>query len=353
MKIAIISRNFLPDIISGRETLIFNLWKLFSNKHETSLIVGWENSDNLLPKDAYKVHLSSNNKYINYLKLFNFVKKVINEIKPDVILSNSIEVPTFSFLKTVVIIYDFNFGKSSSGTIPSTKRLFLKMKLKTFDKIIAVSNVTKRKVIDLGINANKIVTIHPGVDTDKFRPIMPENKKFTIVCPSRILFAKGQHIAIEAVRIIDENIRKNINLLLVGYIQERKYFEHLRNQCESLPVKIIPNVSDIVPYYQLADVVVFPTLMEEGFGYTAIEAMACGKPVIFSNCPAVVEATNGIGIVVPKNDCHALSKALTDLMLNSSLRERLGINGREYVKERFGWQNVFYKYESVLSNYVE
>ena len=43
----------------------------------------------------------------------------------------------------------------------------------------------------------------------------------------------------------------------------------------------VTDVEDIVPWYQGADVVLFPTLMEEGFGFTAVEGMACGKPVIY------------------------------------------------------------------------
>ena len=108
------------------------------------------------------------------------------------------------------------------------------------------------------------------------------------------------------------------------------------------------NVPDIVPYYQQSDIVLFPSLMTEGFGFTAVEAMACGKPVIWFDQPAIREATNGIGKAVPQGNTEALVKAMTELASNPDLRKEIGQQGLDYVKEHLQWSNVWTQYEIIF-----
>ena len=109
-----------------------------------------------------------------------------------------------------------------------------------------------------------------------------------------------------------------------------------------------PDVDDIVPYYQEADLVVFPTLLEEGFGYTAIEAMACGKPVVWSEQPAIREATGGIGFPVPGGNVEAMRDTMVRLIADPELRQRVGDEGRRFVEERYSWAKVWQAYEALL-----
>jgi glycosyltransferase involved in cell wall biosynthesis len=122
----------------------------------------------------------------------------------------------------------------------------------------------------------------------------------------------------------------------------------LRVQAHEQPVSFATDVTDIAPFYQGADIILFPTLLEEGFGYTAVEAMACGKPVIYFDQAAIREATGGIGIAVPKGDVDALRDAMKALMDDPQRREELGRKGRAYVEAHYAWPVVWSKYEAIL-----
>ena len=85
---------------------------------------------------------------------------------------------------------------------------------------------------------------------------------------------------------------------------------------------------------------VFPS-MNESFGVSVIEASACEKPVIVSNVgglPEVVE--NGVtGIVVPPANTLELSKAIEKLILDKTLRIKMGKAGRDRVETMYNWEN--------------
>ena len=90
-----------------------------------------------------------------------------------------------------------------------------------------------------------------------------------------------------------------------------------------------------VKAYNAADVFLMPSLTE-GFGMMAVEAMACGKPVLVfdgTSLPDVIDAPNG-GIAVPMRDSDALAAALSDLLDHPEKRRRLGRQARAIAVER-------------------
>ena len=106
----------------------------------------------------------------------------------------------------------------------------------------------------------------------------------------------------------------------------------------------------IAPYYQDADVILYPTLMEEGFGFTAIEGMACGKPVIWCDQPAIREATGGVGLGVARGEVEAMRAAMIELMDQPERLAEMGRQSREFVERRYSWDGVWSRYESVLES---
>lgn len=89
------------------------------------------------------------------------------------------------------------------------------------------------------------------------------------------------------------------------------------------------------------DVYVMPSVSgSETFGVTAVEAQACGVPVVFSDLPGVREAvTDEVGgLAVPPGDVEALARAICRLLADEALRRRLGEGGLRTVRERFDFQ---------------
>jgi glycosyltransferase involved in cell wall biosynthesis len=104
-------------------------------------------------------------------------------------------------------------------------------------------------------------------------------------------------------------------------------------------VREVGSVDDatLVAWYNAADVLVFPSLWE-GFGWPALEAMACGTPVVASNTPAVTEVVGDAGILAPPDDADALAggveRVLTHRAVAESLRQKGFARAREFTWAR-------------------
>jgi glycosyltransferase involved in cell wall biosynthesis len=108
-------------------------------------------------------------------------------------------------------------------------------------------------------------------------------------------------------------------------------------------IEILPRATteDLVRLYNRTQVVVSPSLYE-GFGLPAVEAMACGVPVIATRAGALSEIIeDGVtGILVPPADPGALSEALRLLLSDAELCRRMGQAGRERVLRNFTWRRT-------------
>jgi glycosyltransferase involved in cell wall biosynthesis len=99
--------------------------------------------------------------------------------------------------------------------------------------------------------------------------------------------------------------------------------------------------ADVHRFLPLSDLLLLPSVTtrrwREQFGRAAIEAMACGLPVVGSDSgeiPVLLEATGG-GIVVPEGDAEALGEAIRSLLANEAARREMGMRGRREVTANF------------------
>ncbi len=99
-----------------------------------------------------------------------------------------------------------------------------------------------------------------------------------------------------------------------------------------IPIERVPQ------YHNYLDISVFPS-DSESFGVAAVEASGCAKPVIVSRVGGLVEVVeeNKTGLVVPPRNEKALAEAMEKLVLDPSLRSKLGEAGRNRVMEIYDW----------------
>ena len=104
--------------------------------------------------------------------------------------------------------------------------------------------------------------------------------------------------------------------------------------------------------YCEAEIAVIPSLYE-GFGFAAIEAMACGVPIISSSGGALPEVLKDFGIIISPKDSKAIYNSVTQLFSSPDNAKKLENKALERVKERFSWEVVAKKLEEVYFLEIE
>jgi glycosyltransferase involved in cell wall biosynthesis len=352
MKLLMVARRYPPDVRSGTETVFENLYLQARERHDLRLVVGFRRGREHVPPEAIAVDLSHGGRARGYGALWWTTRREIARFRPDAVLSNSIEAPVTA-VPTAVIVHDLNFGRpeSDAGLGLAGRRLYYRLKARKLSRVITVSEASRRNLLAAGLPAARTVAIRNGVNLSRFVPPPTRDTgddRFVLAYPSRILEGKGQHLAIDAVARLPSALKSRVLLRIVGTVADPRYLEFIRTQAQGQPVEIHTDVPDIVPWYQRCDAVLFPTMMTEGFGFTAVEGMACGRPVIWSDQPPVREATGGIGLPFAQGDVLALRDAIATLVDEPDRCARLGREGRAFVEGHYDWSSVWRRYETVL-----
>ncbi len=349
----VVSRRYPPDQISGTETVISNVVERARGVHDLRLVAGWRKDPSLLPADARKVPLAGVPWRGAGARMARAAVTEARSFRPHVILSNSIEVPT-GLAPTVTIVYDFNFGASGRVATARLRGAFYRRQARRLARVVVISEATRRLAVEGGFPPSTLEVIYPGVDVERFRPDPdaappPQGgEPFVLAYPSRILPGKAQHLAVDAFRKLPPELRDRSELHIVGAVADGEYLASLRRDAEGLRVAFHTDVDDIVPHYQGAHLILFPTMMEEGFGYTAAEGMACAKPVVHFHCAAVDEACGGAAVAVPAGDTSAMAGAAAELLADPARCRALGEAGRQRVLDTFSWDAVWARYRDVL-----
>ena len=194
--------------------------------------------------------------------------------------------------------------------------------------------------------------LHNCVDTDIFRPGEPSHalradlgfapEDFVVLFCGRLEPDKGIHKLLEALGAV-ENPR--IKLLIVGSpffgrTQQSSFLRKLEQQARGLEGRVqftgyIPNEA-LPAYYHLADVVCVPTLVEEAAGLVAVEAMACGRPVLATRSGGMPEYLAGSQAVLMDRGpdiVGQLAWALQMLYEHPNLCREMGAAGAQRARD--------------------
>jgi glycosyltransferase involved in cell wall biosynthesis len=219
------------------------------------------------------------------------------------------------------------------------------------DQIITVSEWTKQTLIEsAGIGDDRITVTPLGVDHDKFRPFrvprefrerygLPDDRRFLVYVGN-----EEPRKNLETVWRALPHIRAVIPdaiLLKVGPSAATSGRSPIVRLAHDLGVDdgirfldYVPEV-DLPTFYNLADVVLVPSLYE-GFGLPALEAMACARPLVVSDAPALIEVAGASATAVEPRDAQALAAAVIRLLSDPAGAMELADTGRKRAME-FGW----------------
>ena len=248
--------------------------------------------------------------------------------------------------------------------------------LQAADRIVAATQAERAQLQFLYHAANrKIAIIPPGVDTAHFYPIPPDEAKEVVGIPKGdclILFVgrieplKGIEVLLRALAHQRNNNHISVcpqSLAIIGGDPSSQdmnaEMSRLQTLCDELGIGDMVvflgkrSQSSLPYYYSAAEVMVVPSHYES-FGMVALEAMACGTPVVASQVGGLAFLIeDGVtGYVVPDDDPVALSDRLESLMSQSELRSQMSANGIAHA-HKYAWERIAAKmlalYQEVLA----
>jgi glycosyltransferase involved in cell wall biosynthesis len=222
------------------------------------------------------------------------------------------------------------------------------------DHFVAISSTTASELVgEYGIAPTRITVIHPPVDVSRFFPEPDARVVGRVLYVGRLEARKGPEFLVSAFCALARQL-PNVSLYLAGtgsleaLLRERVRREELEERVTFLG--FIPE-SSLASWYRSAHVVVVPSHFE-GLGLTALEALACGAPVIATRVPGLVDAVtdNVDGSLVEFGDEHALVAELSRYLTDPDLARACGVRGAEKVRTRFSPHSVARQYDSLFQN---
>ena len=236
------------------------------------------------------------------------------------------------------------FVNSSNRKYPTIQRMLARISYNLPLYKITISSWLQDVLYDKTMQDAAV--INDGVDTIVFSPCGGEKQLKevkTIMCLGRRDQKKGFTYLLDALHILG----KPANLRLLIATQDKDLVVST-----TIPTEIVFPADDeeLAACYRRADVFVFPSL-REGFGLPPLETMACGTPVVTTDCGGVLDyAEDGINcLVVPVKNPEAMAEAIRKIMDDNELATRFSVAGRETAC-RFTWDTMVDKFESLLSN---
>ena len=211
-------------------------------------------------------------------------------------------------------------------------------------RIVTVSESSRRDIADqLGVALERMTVVPVGVDGAVFRP-MPGTQRV----PGRIMTTASSDVPMKGLVPLLEALakvrteRQDAHLVVIGRLRDGSTIPAALDRFGLAgAVRFLSGLSDqaIVDLYAEAEIAVVPSLYE-GFSLPAIEAMACGVPLIATTGGALPEVTGPSGVsalLVPPNDPGSLAQAILTALGDPALRRRLGTAGRKRTSARFTW----------------
>ena len=197
----------------------------------------------------------------------------------------------------------------------------------SIDQLITVSSSLRKNILEqMGLDS----IVLPNIVGNEFYYTNPtcKNQVFTMVSVGRLDHGKGFDLLIQALFEIKDQLPKNWQTKIIGSGELKDTLQHKINTY-NLQDNIIllgkKSKEDIVPLLQQSDLFILPS-RSETFGVAYIEAMACGLPIIATDCGGPRDiVTEYNGLLIPNEDVDALSAAILYMAKNINKYDRKAI----------------------------
>lgn len=242
--------------------------------------------------------------------------------------------------------------------------------LRDADGFVAMSRRIREEILAAGASEEKVALIPHGVDTIRFHPASPDERRAAraryglapeacvIVFTGRLLRGKGLDDLLAAfARVAAEVPAAHLLIVGSGAGQALSVEEDLRRAAAgpglATRVTFTGRLDDVSEALRAGDVFAFPSVYE-ALGLSLIEAAASGLPAVGARTGGIVDVIEdgASGWLVSPGDVGALAARLRDLAADAAGRERLGGRAREIVLDRFDERRSLVRYRALLGEVV-
>ncbi|MCK5510635.1 glycosyltransferase family 4 protein [Candidatus Parcubacteria bacterium] len=380
MRIGIDISTLMDEYFSGVSEYSYNLIKKIIEKDKENEYILYFNS--FAPLRDLKIDISEYpnvrvaqtrypNKFFKHVmqNLFKYPKidKILGNI--DLFFSPNLNFYNYTnAAKKIITVHDLSFARYpeffSLRRNLWHKMINIKKTLQKYDKIVAVSENTKKDLIELfDVPENKIQVIYSGIERD-LRKISEQElnlirdncdfkqkynlpKKF-ILYLGTIEPRKNIENTIKAFEIFLEKNPKAVNYKLViagarGW-KNKNIFKTWKNSLQKNNIKFIGYIdkNDKKYLYNMASLFIFPSYYE-GFGFPPLEALACGCPIITANNSSLSEIIGDYSTLINPYDISSISKAIESHCLNN-INNNIFLEKFTNIKEEYSWDKCAEKY---------
>lgn len=366
MKICIISLDFIPFRSSGLAIYTEKLVKGLEKKYDITVITqqpkGTQREEYIGNVKVIRIPPSKldKTKWISFgYNASKVVSKLDKKEKFDIVHFVDVHFG-YAYSKPFVatLHQSFNQRLGSAGIFPyhssflnlieryvyyNLAKILEKNAIKKAFKLAAVSEATKKEFVkNYNIAPSKIEVIYNGIDTNFFTPTHSDKLKneLGIGNNTKILLYVGFTTPRKGVEYLADALKEinhDFKLIMIGKWESGyrdKFYRHVGEMSDNIIEVGYVNDKDMPYYYSLADVFVFPSLLE-GFGYPLAEALACETAVVSTNVGSIPEVVGECGIIVPPMDATALANGINRLIDDNDLRRKFGICGISRVNKHF------------------
>jgi glycosyltransferase involved in cell wall biosynthesis len=317
--------------------------------------------------------------FISYKK----IKRHLRTIQPDIVHTHSAKAGILgrfagfglknewgqNLPAVVHTIHGLAFHPYQCGWLNKFYIAIEKSAAKRTDYFISVADAMTNQALTAGIGRpEQFVTAYSAIDEDDFlRPIPQEQIKefrrkyeipeesIVLVTIARLFMLKGHDYIIESAKQLAKQFG-NVVWLFVG---DGNLSDDYKQQVKQLGIADRIRFTGLLPpsriplAIQSSDILVHCSL-REGLARTLPQAMLCGKPAISFDVDGAREVVNeNTGRLIAPKNVEQLINACAELIKDKDLQERLGTQGREFVKEKFAPKTMVDTIETVYSKLAQ
>jgi len=298
-----------------------------------------------------------------YLKAFEkVVFEEIEQFKPDIIHAQHLWITPYIASKTDVPYVVTAHGTDLKGFVKDSRyHTYALEGAKKASKIITISKQVDREVSELyEVDDDKKQLVMNGYDEDLFLPLdidrnlilkefgIDTDYKKIVSFAGKLTHFKGVDVLLKAAKIYERDTDEEVATIIAGNGELYEELNLLKNHLELNNVYFLGHINQkqLVKLFNVADVSAVPSRTEP-FGLVAIEALACGTPVVGTNQGGLLDfITSNVGRLVGVGDDMELAYAIIDELIRSDKEER-SRECHKYAKENFSWKHSIVEVEEI------